>query len=67
MTIKEPCDACEGERWICENHPDKPQEHDDCCGAGMPCLKCNTNEKGVMPAMPPGFRTIYSRLKGWIH
>jgi len=44
------CQICKGERWLCEDHPDQPYEHDGCRGCGIPC-KCNPNQE-----MPPGFR-----------
>ena len=36
------CEICNGEGWVCEDHPDIAwQEGDGCCGAaGMPC-NCN--------------------------
>lgn len=36
------CANCEGEGWVCENHPQRPWGWGEgCCGgAGMPCL-CN--------------------------
>jgi hypothetical protein len=37
------CPICEGGAnlgWVCEDHPDKPMEHDDCGGAGARCV-CN--------------------------
>ena len=47
------CEVCEDTGWVCENHPDRPS---DCggstskrvcgCGAGMPCLLCNTPKLG---------------------
>lgn len=37
------CKICKGERWVCENHPEKPWTDDDpdgcLCGAGILC-KC---------------------------
>ncbi len=37
------CANCDGEGWVCENHPEVPWcEGDGCCGgAGMPCV-CNS-------------------------
>ncbi len=35
------CKLCKDEGWICEEHPDKPFGHDDCCGWGDPCPDCN--------------------------
>lgn len=32
--------CCLGARWVCEDHRDKPWEHDGCGGAGAPCV-CN--------------------------
>lgn len=36
------CPICErGEPgWVCEDHPDKPFDHGDCEGGGVPC-ECN--------------------------
>ncbi len=56
MIVKEPCPACAGTRWVCENHPHlswrKLQPGCE-CGAGMPCLVCN-NPEG-RPELTPGF------------
>ena len=30
------CGQC-ADGWVCEDHPELPQGHDDCGGAGMPC------------------------------
>ena len=34
------CPVCLGSGWVCEDHPDKPWEHEGCGGAGAPCF-CN--------------------------
>lgn len=37
------CANCDGEQWVCENHPEVPWRQGDGCscgGAGMPCV-CN--------------------------
>jgi hypothetical protein len=37
------CPRCEQSAepgWVCEDHPDKPWQHDGCGGAGAPC-ECN--------------------------
>jgi hypothetical protein len=34
------CPICFGSGRVCEDHPDKPWEHDGCGGAGGPCI-CN--------------------------
>jgi hypothetical protein len=33
------CNVCGGSGWVCEGHPGRPREHDD-CGAATPCV-CN--------------------------
>jgi hypothetical protein len=49
-----PCRRCAGERWVCENHPDRPWSKtrpNGCeCGAGAPCPDCNA---GDPPGIPP--------------
>jgi len=39
------CANCDGEGWVCEDHPEVPwgDGHQCCGGAGMPC-KCNDAE-----------------------
>ena len=37
------CEICNGEGWVCENHPNNEwnEGNPECCGgAGMPCV-CN--------------------------
>lgn len=46
------CPLCHGERWVCEEHPDQPVDHDGCTGAGDPCPVCNTSDP---PRPPRGF------------
>src|SRR5688572_16275669 len=38
------CPICESNEpgWVCEDHPDKPWEHDGCGAPGMRCV-CNPN------------------------
>jgi hypothetical protein len=36
------CAWCKGTGFVCEDHPTKPMNHDDCGGAGMPCENPNT-------------------------
>lgn len=41
---EERCLRCDGEGWVCENHPDQPWYGGtpDCCGgAGAPCPDCS--------------------------
>jgi hypothetical protein len=56
------CPVCKGERWVCENHADKPwnKTDDGCeCGAGMPCEMCNGHHSRlVAPQWPPGTTVI---------
>ena len=49
------CTRCQDIRWICEEHPDKPMEHDACKGAGMPCPICNPSSRDKVPVLPPDF------------
>lgn len=63
------CRTCDGEGWVCEDHPDKPWGNGkNCCGgAGMPCRICNPSDYSTPPRMPPGTTEIWHRDKGWIH
>lgn len=56
------CSNCNGERWVCENHPNVMWDGDQTCcgGAGMPCPACNPCDANTPPAMPPGSVTIWS-------
>jgi hypothetical protein len=49
------CTRCQDIRWICEEHPDKPMEHEGCKGTGMPCPICNPSSRGKVPVLPPDF------------
>jgi hypothetical protein len=49
------CGACDDEGWVCERHPDRPVDHDDCDGAGMPCPRCNGSDP---PRPPRGFVSL---------
>lgn len=49
------CPFCQGERWICEAHPDRPWPHDACPGPGEPCPQCND---GARPELPPDWRSV---------
>ena len=49
------CARCQDIRWVCEEHPDKPMEHDGCKGVGMPCPLCNPADRGKVPILPPAF------------
>jgi hypothetical protein len=49
------CPHCRDTGWVCEEHPNKPMDHEGCAGAGMPCI-CNRADAEHPPALPPGFR-----------
>lgn len=59
------CARCQGVRWVCENHPDKPWDKTlpgGCeCGAGAPCPDCNTGEA---PEISGQFDTIGAAVPG---
>jgi hypothetical protein len=44
------CPICAGMGWVCEEHPDKPWEHDGCGAAGAPCI-CNPTGHVDMPTV----------------
>jgi hypothetical protein len=42
--MRHPCKRCDGCRWVCEAHPDRPWEGPNACGCGAPgapCPACN--------------------------
>jgi hypothetical protein len=41
MTTPAMCPRCLGSRWVCEQHPDQPWDHDGCKSAGDPCPECS--------------------------
>lgn len=49
------CPTCHGLRWTCEDHPELPQNHDGCGGAGVPCPRCNVEEP---PRLPGGWTSV---------
>ena len=49
------CPRCQDTPWVCEARPDKPMDHDNCKGAGMPCPICNPSSQGKVPILPPDF------------
>lgn len=56
MKTPVPCKRCNGERWVCEFHPDNVIGHDvNCYGAATPCPDCNTNKP---PRLPPNWQSI---------
>lgn len=42
------CANCDGEGWVCEDHPEVPwMDGEGCCGgAGMPC-SCNPIHEAI--------------------
>ncbi|WP_104019083.1 hypothetical protein [Roseovarius nitratireducens] len=41
LALSDTCRNCAGEKWVCENHRDRPWSVDGCeCGAGAPCPIC---------------------------
>ena len=64
--MTETCPNCGGERWVCENHDDKPWPEGCDCGAGAPCPRCNPCDENTPPAMPPGTTTIWDRERGYL-
>jgi hypothetical protein len=45
------CALCRGSAstgWVCEEHPDKPWEHDGCGDVGAKCI-CNPDAQGSSP------------------
>lgn len=66
------CSNCNGQGWVCENHPNVPWDDGDAtccaaegakwnCGAGAPCPKCNPADADTPPRLPDGARTIIDR------
>ena len=66
MTVK--CEICDGDGWVCENHPNLPWEDADspracdCGGAGSPCHNCNTERPPRMNGT-----VIFDIEHGWRH
>lgn len=60
------CKRCQDERWVCENHEDRPwsrEKPNGCtCGAGAPCPDCNNEwTRDTPPAPAPGTKIICDR------
>jgi hypothetical protein len=56
--MRHPCKRCDGCRWVCEAHPDRPWEGPNACGCGAPgapCPACNKPDDNSSPALPVGF------------
>jgi hypothetical protein len=51
------CSRCDGCRWVCENHTDRPwlgARACGCGGAGAPCPICNAGDDATVPELPEG-------------
>lgn len=54
--IEPRCPRCDGCRWVCETHRDRPWEGPRACGCcGAPCPVCNQVDKDAVPEMPSDF------------
>jgi len=54
------CERCDGEGWVCEAHHDTPFDG-ECCGApGAPCPSCNPCDHVHPPRLPDGFNVEHS-------
>lgn len=51
------CPVCAGKGWVCEEHADKPWQHDGCGDAGEPCV-CNGGGLRHDRDFPPDFGGI---------
>ena len=62
------CERCEDNLWVCERHSTKPQFHNNCGAAGMPCPDCNVStDEDDRPELPPGTTPHVDRKNGPIH
>jgi hypothetical protein len=62
------CSRCADTGWICEEHPDKPMDHEGCVGAGMPCPLCNPSDRDHPPDVSRIIRRIdYDKEGGARH
>jgi len=56
------CDNCDGQNWVCEEHPDTPwllEDGSSHCGApGIPCKKCNPCDYDNPPRELRDFKVI---------
>src|SRR5437588_270065 len=52
------CPRCQGEGWICDQHPSQPYPHGDCIGPGNPCPVCQDPSR---PRQPDDWVTIARR------
>ncbi len=59
------CKNCNGEGWVCEDHPTKPwQDGEGCCGAaGAACNICNADRD----KLSDGMEVIWKRDVGYFN
>lgn len=60
------CGRCDGTRWVCENHLDRPWDGPHACGcggAGAPCPDCNKVDSDELPLLPEGFETSFTTME----
>jgi hypothetical protein len=53
MTESALCPLCQGQGWICEDHPHYPMAHGRCPSAGAACPICNKTEAAFFPTGVP--------------
>jgi hypothetical protein len=61
------CPRCDGCRWVCEAHPERPWEGQAVCGCGAPgapCPVCNQPDEGAAPELPEGY-TVDTKGDDW--
>jgi hypothetical protein len=64
VAIDENCPLCEGDGWICEDHPDKPFQHDDtttAAGLASGVAAILAARCGGKKSTPPRTRSAISR------
>ena len=60
------CPLCDGARWVCEAHPDRPWGVEGECGCGepgMPCVCNPSSGRDDPPDPPPGFTSTARRSR----
>jgi hypothetical protein len=61
------CWRCDGCRWVCEAHPERPWEGPLACGCGAPgepCPICNRPDGDTAPKLPDGF-VVDTKSEDW--
>jgi hypothetical protein len=60
------CDLYASTGRACEQHPDKPMEHDGCTGPGMPCV-CSRSGREKPPDVSRIMKNDYDKEGGSRH